>query len=118
MNVAEGKPIGELPGLRLDAGFARQGNAVANEERHKRGWETIDIVGWEVPPQYDPQTNNLEWAIRGRSDSGDVVNYNVRYLGRQGVMEVSLVVDPVRLATTLPTFRGLLDGYGFNTGHG
>jgi len=95
----------------------REGNDAANEERQRRGWGRLDILGWEQRPQYDPTTHNLEWAIRGQSADGPVVNYNTRLLGREGVMEASLVVDPARLAATLPAFKGLLGDYSYKDGH-
>jgi uncharacterized membrane-anchored protein len=51
----------------------REGNDVSNQERRKRGWSTIDVVGWEVTPRYDAVTHNLEWAVRGRSENHDIV---------------------------------------------
>lgn len=109
----------EKDSLDADAILAsiRSGNDAANEERRRRGWSTLEILGWEHAPKYDPQSQNLEWAIRGRSDDGTVVNYNTRLLGRGGVMEASLVVGPEQLAATLPSFKGLLGGYTYKTGH-
>lgn len=95
----------------------REGNEAANEERRKRGWSTLDIMGWERPPKYDENTHNLEWAIRGKSNDGLVVNYNTRLLGRGGVMEASLVVEPEHLVATLPAFKGLLGSYSYKSGH-
>ena len=45
-----------------------------------------------------------------------MVNYNTRLLGRRGVMEVQLVVDPDKLSTSLPEFKQLLKGFQFKTG--
>jgi uncharacterized membrane-anchored protein len=44
------------------------------------------------------------------------VNYNTRVLGRKGVMEVVLVVDPANLAATLPEFRSVIAGHKFQSG--
>jgi uncharacterized membrane-anchored protein len=35
------------------------GNEAGNRERERRGWETIELVGWKREPFYDPRTNNL-----------------------------------------------------------
>jgi len=45
-----------------------------------------------------------------------VVNYNTRLLGRKGVMEVSLVVDPEKLSATMPAYQALLKDYDFKQG--
>ena len=104
----------------LDAGAilknVKEGTAAANEERKKRGWASLDIVGWEQEPKYDTKSNNLTWAIRARSNGSDIVNFNTRILGREGVMEVALVCDPGQLAAVSPTANKLLADYSFAPG--
>ena len=95
----------------------QKGNEAVNEERKKRGWSTLTIVGWEVPPRYNPETNNLEWAIKGRSDNGLVVNHNTRVLGRKGVMKATLVTDPFRLQQVLPEYRNVLASFTYSGGN-
>ena len=94
----------------------REGAAQSNNERSKRGWPSLEVVGWEEPPNYDPETNNLVWAVRFQSEGIPVVNYNTRLLGRNGVMVVNLIVEPDQLAAAVPDFKELLKGYSFNPG--
>jgi uncharacterized membrane-anchored protein len=94
----------------------KEGTEAANEERKKRGWDSLNIVGWEQQPKYDPSSNNLTWAIRAESGGSQIVNFNTRILGREGVMEVALVCDPPQLAGILPTSHKLLGDYEFNQG--
>jgi len=94
----------------------KRGNDAANKQRVSAGRSPLEIIGWEVPPKYDETTHNLEWAIRGTVDDRQILNYNTRLLGRKGVMEVVLIVEPDKLKETLPTFRKLLAGYNFQTG--
>ncbi len=94
----------------------RAGTEAGNVERRKRGWAEMTITGWEQPPRYNETTNNLEWAIRGESEGEPVVNYNTRLLGREGVMRVTLVVDPALLAETMPEFQSALAEYDFQDG--
>jgi uncharacterized membrane-anchored protein len=95
----------------------KRGTAAANKERVRAGNPPLEIIGWEVPPRYDETTHNLEWAIRATSGGEPILNYNTRVLGRKGVMEVVLIVEPDKLKETLPTFRNLLAGYTFQTGN-
>ena len=95
----------------------KEGTAAGNQERMKRGWPTMTIIGWETPPRYDDTTHNLEWAVRAQSDGEPVVNHNTRLLGRGGVMEVTLVVNPELLAETLPKFKAMLAGFEYKKGH-
>lgn len=94
----------------------RKGTAEANKLRAKAGNPPLEIVGWEIPPKYDPETHNLEWAIRATSGGEPLLNYNTRLLGRKGVMEVVLITDPDKLKDTLPEFRKLLLAHTFETG--
>ena len=94
----------------------KEGTAEANKERVKNGGSPLEVVGWEQPPKYNPETHNLEWAIRATSDGQPLLNYNTRLLGRKGVMEVVLIVDPEDLTATLPKFKELLANYSFQTG--
>lgn len=95
----------------------KKGNEQANEERKSKGWEPVTIVGWEQTPRYNPATHNLEWAIRGSSSEGNIVNWNTRLLGRNGVMRVTLVADPSELNAAMPLCRNLLTGFTYKTGH-
>jgi len=94
----------------------RKGTEASNKERIRRGWKTMTILGWEQTPRYNEATHNLEWAIRGESDGGLVINYNTRLLGREGVMRVTLVTDPASLSSTMPYFKNVLAGYDFKQG--
>jgi uncharacterized membrane-anchored protein len=94
----------------------KEGNESSNEERKKRGWPAINIVGWHTPPFYNRETNNLEWCIKGESEGHTIVNYNTRILGRQGVMSANLMVDPEKLDATLPVVKKLLTGYNYVEG--
>jgi uncharacterized membrane-anchored protein len=95
----------------------KRGNAEANKERVRAGNPPIEVVGWELPPKYNDVSHNLEWAIRGTVEGRPLLNYNTRMLGRTGVMQVVLVLKPEQLSETLPTFRDLLAGYAYQTGH-
>jgi uncharacterized membrane-anchored protein len=94
----------------------KRGTAAANKQRQEAGNPPIEVVGWDFPPRYNSETHNLEWAIRGTCMGQQILNYNTRLLGRKGVMEVVLIVEPDKLSATLPSFRNLLAGYAFQTG--
>jgi len=94
----------------------REGNELANEERRRRGWGTIDIVGWHERPHYDPLTNNLTWALIGEADGERIINRNIRILGRRGVMSVTQVSAPEELAAVSARVDRLLEGYRYRPG--
>ncbi|PWU13949.1 MAG: hypothetical protein C5B50_18380 [Verrucomicrobia bacterium] len=94
----------------------KRGTAEQNKVRESNGRPPLEIVGWEVPPRYDETTHNLEWALRATSAGQPILNYNTRLLGRKGVMEVVLIVEPDKLAQIMPQYRSLLAAYSFKTG--
>lgn len=94
----------------------QKGTEAGNEERKKMGGAPLTITGWQQPPKYNPETHNLEWAIKGESEGHAIVNYNTRLLGRKGVMEVALVVSPDKLPATMPDYQALLKGYAYKDG--
>ncbi|HEY0713931.1 MAG TPA: DUF2167 domain-containing protein, partial [Polyangia bacterium] len=94
----------------------REGNEAGNEARRERGWAPINIVGWQTPPFYNKETNNLEWCIKGESEGRTIVNYNTRILGRGGVMSANLMVAPEKLAEVLLVVKQLLSGFSFIEG--
>lgn len=95
----------------------RNGTARANEERRRRGWAPVEVLGWHSPPRYDSITNNLTWAVRGASNGHEGINYSVRLLGRRGVMRVDLVLEAADVAGTVASFNKLLSGFAFTPGN-
>ena len=94
----------------------KKGTEAGNKERVRRGWATMQIIGWEQAPHYNDFTHNLEWAVKASSEGLTVVNHNTRLLGRGGVMEVTLVTDPMTLGQTLSKFKTMLQGFEFKQG--
>lgn len=97
----------------------REGNEAGNRTKRARGWRTLTLMGWAQPPKYDPASNNLEWAPQFQDDidKSVAVNHFIRLLGRDGVMEVSLVTSPEDYSKNLADTRTLLAGYTFKAGH-
>jgi uncharacterized membrane-anchored protein len=96
----------------------RRGNEKANEERQRRGWDQMRVIGWRIAPAYNPQTNNLEWAVDGAGvrDTTVTTNHSTRLLGRDGVMSVEIVCTPDQLDAAARQVRTLLAGYHFVPG--
>jgi uncharacterized membrane-anchored protein len=94
----------------------RQGNDLANEERLRRGWAPLDLVGWQVPPAYEDATHHLIWALRVRSEGQETINYNTRILGRTGVMSANLIVGPDKFEGAIAPSKQLLADYQYTSG--
>jgi uncharacterized membrane-anchored protein len=71
----------------------RESQVQENAERKKQGYEAIDLVGWARAPRYDAASHKLYWAkdllFEGMSDH--TLNYNMRILGRKGVLVLNFV---------------------------
>ena len=94
----------------------RKGTEHANKVRAERGWASMEILGWQQAPFYDPGTHNLTWSIRGRSEGDTTINHSVRLLGRHGVMHVDLVAASDEMGEALPAFNEMLHGFSFREG--
>jgi uncharacterized membrane-anchored protein len=97
----------------------RNGTEASNKERRAKGWGTMTIAGWKVPPNYSTETKRLEWAIDGRTEKNEsVINFNTRILGRRGVTSAVLVAGPDILDSSLHDFKDALRGYEYAAGEG
>lgn len=96
----------------------REGQIEANKILAQRGDPQLEVTGWHSPPHYDEASHNLEWAplLKDLSNNDISVNYNVRILGRRGVMEAQLVASPDQMAAALPALRGILKRFEFVKG--
>jgi len=95
----------------------KDGDVHSNKERRRLGLREMHVVGWEVPPHYDKETNRMEWGIRIRDDTGSIMtNYTIKFLGRSGVMAVTLVSNPESLSKDIRQIKSILKKYEFIPG--
>jgi uncharacterized membrane-anchored protein len=96
----------------------RKGTEQANEYRKEKGFPAIHVTGWTDAPHYDSKTNNLVWALAAKDDrGGEVVNYDVRLLGRRGYLSVTLDADPEDLARLKPEVQRILGSVHYTQGN-
>ncbi|MEL6195608.1 MAG: DUF2167 domain-containing protein [Myxococcota bacterium] len=98
----------------------KEGTKAGNKNRRERGWEEIEITGWEQAPRYDDETKNLVWAIKGQGlgpDGAPFVNYNVRLLGRRGYTSATVLCAPEDLNVAIKEAEELLTGFRYTTGN-
>ena len=65
----------------------------ANDERKKQGYQPMTLVGWAEAPRYDKASHKLYWAkeLHSEGDAQNGLNYNIRVLGREGVLVLNAV---------------------------
>ena len=78
----------------------KEGDAADNEQRKAAGFPTLSIVGWAQAPSYDAASHALIWARELASSDSKIngLNYDVRLLGRSGVLSLNMVSSMPALA--------------------
>jgi uncharacterized membrane-anchored protein len=63
-----------------------------SKERVRQGYGKIELADWAQAPHYDKKTHKLYWAKAFNVDGPEQqLNYDIRFLGRAGVIEVSIM---------------------------
>jgi uncharacterized membrane-anchored protein len=91
----------------------------ANQEREKQGYPVVDLIGWAAPPHYDKAMHKLYWAKQLKFGGGneDTLNYNIRILGRRGVLILNAVATMSQLSEIERNAPEILAALDFNPGH-
>ncbi|GGJ85172.1 DUF2167 domain-containing protein [Deinococcus aquiradiocola] len=92
-----------------------------NAERVKAGDEPITLVGWAEPPSYDAAQHKMIWAKElafGTAGRGDhTLNYAVRVLSRDDVLELNAVGAASQLVQIRQVMQSVLPNVTFTAGH-
>lgn len=90
-----------------------------NEARIAQGYQPIELLGWASPPYYDAEEKKLHWAksLRFGQDSMPTLNYNIRVLGRKGVLVMNYISDIDQLENIKQEMPAILNSVSFNTGN-
>jgi uncharacterized membrane-anchored protein len=94
----------------------KEATEAGNEEREKRGWGTLRLTGWAVPPNYNQSTQRLEWATAHETDEGTGVNFFTKILGRKGHTSVQLVAATEDLPAAEAALNQVLGGFDYGAG--
>lgn len=94
-------------------------DSLENVQRIADGYSGLRLVGWASAPYYDKQRKVLHWAKEMDSDDRDanVLNYNIRVLGRTGVLVVNAVSSMDRLDIVKDEVPNVLSMVAFNDGY-
>ena len=98
----------------------REDEKTSNAERTKAGYEEVHIVGWAQKPFYDNKRKILHWAKELRFGNGDgpnTLNYEIRILGRKGMLSLNAVGRIDQLSAVNNDITKILDIAAFTNGH-
>ena len=92
----------------------REGNAL----RKELGYGAIQLIGWASKPYYDSEKKVLHWAKELKFEDEDIntLNYNLRVLGRHGVLFVNAVANMNDLAIVKPDVNEIIENISFDEG--
>jgi len=85
----------------------------------KEGYDAIELVGWASPPRYDSVAKKLYWAkeLKFGDSSEHTLNYNLRLLGRRGVLVLNAVANMDQLKLVESATPAILAAVNFQDGH-
>jgi uncharacterized membrane-anchored protein len=89
-----------------------------NKEREKQGYEPITLHGWAATPRYDASTHKLYWAreLSVPDASQHTLNYDIRILGRKGVLSFNAIATLGRLRDIEESMKQVMTFSDFNAG--
>ncbi|WP_375437936.1 DUF2167 domain-containing protein [uncultured Hymenobacter sp.] len=82
-----------------------------NAEREAAGFGRVMLVGWASKPYYDAKLNVLHWAkeLRFSGTPTTTLNYNVRLLGRKGVLNLQAIGEMTQLPEIRSTIPAVIE---------
>lgn len=97
----------------------QNGEKAENEERAKSGYGPIHFIGWAQKPFYDKNKKVLHWAKELNFDNADAntLNYDVRILGRKGVLSLNAVAEMSELEMVKTDIDKVLNMASFTSGN-
>lgn len=89
-----------------------------NDARKQEGYPTMELVGWANKPFYDSSSKKLHWAkeLQFEGDTVNTLNYNIRILGRKGILELNAISDIEKLKLVQNDIPAILASTEFNDG--
>jgi uncharacterized membrane-anchored protein len=89
-----------------------------NAERARQGFPARHLIGWAQIPAYDARTHSLVWARNMQFDgmSENTLNYDIRMLGRSGVLSLNMVTVMSDLAETRAAAQRFASAVEFRPG--
>jgi uncharacterized membrane-anchored protein len=97
----------------------KEGEGDENAERKKAGYSAVHTVGWAEKPSYDSTSKRLYWAkeLDFEGSKTHTLNYDVRVLGREGVLSMNAVGSMSQLEQIRGDMRPLIQVADFNSGY-
>ena len=89
-----------------------------NKLREQMGYDPIEMIGWASQPYYDKDKKVLHWAkeLKFGDNESHTLNYNVRVLGRKGVLVLNAVSGMEQLNEVKANIDPVLTSFAYADG--
>jgi uncharacterized membrane-anchored protein len=90
-----------------------------NQQLAEQGYEPIHIIGWASAPFYDKEKKVLHWAKEFKVGDypENTLNYDVRVLGRKGVLSMNAIGMMNQLEPVKSAVPGIVSSVAFTEGN-
>ncbi|EPL03723.1 DUF2167 domain-containing protein [Pseudomonas sp. CF161] len=90
-----------------------------NKQRKEQGYGALYLLGWAEQPRYDAQSHKMYWAreLKAEEAKDSTLNYSIRVLGREGVLELNAVAAMADLPTIKREMPKVLASTNFTEGN-
>jgi uncharacterized membrane-anchored protein len=91
-----------------------------SKEREKQGYDALQLAGWAEPPHYDKAEHKIYWAkdlAIGTGGEAHTLNYFIRVLGREGVLELNAVAGMNQLDQVRKDMKDVVAMASFTDGN-
>ncbi|WP_404334221.1 DUF2167 domain-containing protein [Sphingomonas sp. MMS12-HWE2-04] len=98
----------------------QEGTEEQNAERKQAGYQPMHLIGWAQPPSYDAANHSLIWAreLQLEGDAVNGLNYDVRLLGRTGVLSLNMLASMNDLGNVRTAAQSFGKAVSFEPGAG
>lgn len=90
----------------------------SNPDRTAQGYPAMHVAGWAESPKYDASTHSVVWArdLMIDGEQTHTLNYDLRTLGRSGVLSVNFIAGMPELGTIKTAAADFARHATFDTG--
>ena len=90
-----------------------------SQARRDQGYAGMELIGWGADPSYNAAKHSISWAQLLKFDETEenTLNYNMRFLGRKGVLEFRYIANEEALPVLEATMPAMADMAVFNVGY-
>jgi uncharacterized membrane-anchored protein len=97
----------------------QEGLEKSNPERKQQGYHAMHLIGWAEQPHYDKASHKLYWAkeLQSEGQAHHGLNYNIRVLGREGVLVLNAVAGIEQLGQIKAEMQKITTFTNFTAGN-